>query len=63
MIVNKAKFDIARAEAGYSLKDLSSITKIHINTLYKIRRGESLDPVTVGKIATALNTHTSELVD
>lgn len=62
MKISRKKFDIARGNKGLSIKELSKMTGLSQATLLKVGKQE-LNPVTVGKIAKALNVTIEEIIE
>jgi DNA-binding Xre family transcriptional regulator len=64
MKINVSKLDIAQAEKCFSNKELCEKAKISLVTLVQIKANKrNCLPITVGKIAKALNIPVSELVE
>jgi len=61
MIIDKAKYEIALANACLSKKDLET-QGIAKGTLNNIHHGKDLLPKTVGKVAAVLNVKAEDLV-
>ena len=62
MFLNKEKFDVALAVKKLTLDELSQKAGITKQTICRIRRGDSLIPKTVGKLAEALEVDVEFLV-
>lgn len=64
MKVSKKKFDVVIANACLTLGALANKTGVSITTLTRIRSGQQQPrPVTIGKIAKALNVKVEDLVE
>lgn len=64
MKLNKNKLDVAMGNACLTLDAVASKTGVSITTLSRIRSGQQQPrPVTVGKIAKALNVKVEDLVE
>lgn len=64
MKIDKMKFDIAMAKKGYSAKELSEKCGVSQITIARLKRGvQKARPVTISKIAKALNVPVESIVD
>jgi len=65
MKVSKDKLDIVMANAGVSMLELSQKTGCTPSTLTKIKKGTIKEsrPITIGKIAKALDVDVSEIIE
>lgn len=64
MKINKTKYEIAIANSCLTDVELSKKADISLQTIVKIKKGSSLiRPITVGKIARALNIPVEELIE
>lgn len=64
MKINKNKYDLALANSCLSDVELSKKAGVSILTIGRIKKGSSIiRPLTVGKIAKALNVPVVELID
>jgi transcriptional regulator with XRE-family HTH domain len=62
--INKQKLKLAMAKCCLSMKELSKISGVSIITLARANNGrQEPRPITIGKIAKALNVDVSELID
>ncbi|GAA0806682.1 hypothetical protein GCM10008910_45400 [Faecalicatena orotica] len=63
MIVNKQKLQIAMANRCMSSNDLQSKSELPRGTYINVVTGKSVRPVTLGKIAKALNVPVEDLIE
>lgn len=61
--VDTTKMVLARAEAVMTVRELSKVSKVAASTINRIERGHiDPNPVTIGRIAKALNVSVNELI-
>lgn len=61
MKISNSKFDLLLAKKGITRKSLNNV--VSETTLSKIKKGSSILPKTVGKIARALNVDVEEIIE
>jgi transcriptional regulator with XRE-family HTH domain len=62
--VDKNKMVLARAQSIMTIRQLSKMSKVAASTISRIEKGHiDPNPVTVGKIAKALNVSVNELIE
>lgn len=57
--INRRKLEIERAKKGLTQKELAKLAKVGLITV----TAEKLSPISVGKIANALNIDVEELIE
>ena len=62
MIVDLKKMEIALAEKGSTIQEIIKLSKIGSPTMLKIRQGKDVRPVTIGKLAKALEMGVKDLI-
>jgi transcriptional regulator with XRE-family HTH domain len=61
--INKEKVILARAQAAMTIRDLSKVSTVAASTINRIEKGYiEPNPVTIGRIAKALNITVEELL-
>lgn len=63
MVANKQKLDIAMANSCMSSNDLQAKSNLPRGTFLNVITGKNVRPVTLGKIAKALNVPVESLID
>lgn len=63
MKANRRKLEIAMANACMSTADLQKITEMPRPTINNVITGKGVRPVTIGRVAKALNVDVTELID
>ena len=62
MILDKVKVDTIRAEAGFTVRELSSLSHSAPVTIQKALHGENVSALAAARIAKTLNVPLSELI-
>lgn len=60
--IDKIKFNILLAKNQITIKDLANKSGLHVATLRRVARGKVFTPLTVGKIARALDVEVVDLL-
>lgn len=60
--INGKKMEILMAEQGLTVTNLCENGEFNPNTIVKARRGEMLNPKTVGRIASVLKVSVTDLI-
>lgn len=61
--IDRHKFILARAQAAMTVRELSNAANVAASTITKIERGKSApNPVTIGKLAKALNVDVTKII-
>ncbi len=64
MKINKSKLELAMANANITVSDLANTTGISATGISKIKNGQQNPrPITVGRIAKALNVSVENLIE
>lgn len=62
--IDRHKFILARAQAAMTVRELSNAANVAASTITNIERGKSTpNPVTIGKLAKALNIDVIEIIE
>lgn len=63
MKIDNSKLELAMANACINTNELSQKASINCSTLTRIKNGKQVQPITVGKIAQALNVQVIEIIE
>lgn len=63
LIADKNKLKVAMARACFNTSDLAQKADMPLPTLKNVIAGRSVKPITLGKIARALNVDVTELIE
>ena len=63
MNISKSKLEIAIANARISNKELSKLSGIRQETIARIKKNGNANPLTIGRLAKALDVRVEELIE